>query len=86
MKTKKINCCKDCPYYDGSDREIAQCLHKNGKTGYEYALSRSHFKPDPMPKWCPLKDKNTNHMFVKRNINDEIIQQILLVPTNHYEK
>lgn len=70
-KTLNVDCCRHCPFYDGSDRECARCMHKDGLTGYEHCLSRSHNGPDPIPRWCPIKDGGG--VKVKRNANDEII-------------
>ena len=76
MINKIIDCCKNCPFYDGSDREMAECTHPiSEKRGvYENIVPRSHFKPEPIPKWCPIKDDG--YVKVNRDINDKVISKI----------
>jgi len=76
METREVNCCRNCPFYDGSDREMAICSHLISKKrgAYENIVSRSHFEPEPVEKWCPIK--KDGYIQVKRDINDNIINKI----------
>ncbi len=84
MKTLEITCCRNCPYYDGSDKEMAICSHSNAPKGaYNNIVSRSHYKPEPIPKWCPIID---GKLLIKRDSNDKIISTIKLIITAKIEK
>lgn len=78
-----VDCCRNCPFYDGSDREIANCTHEKAKKGYDGILSRSHFKPEPVPKWCPIINGG---LFVKTNNNGTILSRTKLTLTAKIEK
>lgn len=81
MKTQLIDCCRVCPYYDGSDKEFAECIHSDAPKGaYESIVSRSHFAPEPVEKWCPIKAKG--HIRILRDSNDKIISKTELIVTN----
>lgn len=80
----KINCCKNCPYYDGSNREFAVCDHSDAPKGaYKDIVSRSHHEPEPIPKWCPIKNGG---YLIKRDSNDKIISKKELIITGKFEK
>lgn len=82
-ETKNIDCCRNCPYYDGSNRELAECSHSDAPKGaYDAIVSRSHWKPEPIPKWCPIKNGGT---LVKRDDNDKIISKTTLNITGKIE-
>lgn len=76
MKTVIINCCKNCPFYDGSDREMAICNHPTSKSRgvYNNIVSRSHFKPEPVEKWCPIK--KSGYKKITRDIYDKVTNVI----------
>ena len=79
MDIIKVDCCRNCPFYDGSDREMATCIHTNAPKGaYNAIVSRSHFKPEPIESWCPIKDGTTK---VKRDSNDNIISKTKIIIT-----
>lgn len=75
MRTKIIDCCRNCIFYDGSDKEFAICNHpKSEERGvYNNIVSRSHFGPEPIPKWCPIQ--NGGYIKVKRDIFDKILSK-----------
>lgn len=83
-ETKNINCCANCPYFDGSARnEPSECGHSQAPRGaYENIVPRSHWKPQPIPKWCPIKNGGT---LVKRDDNDKIISKTILNITGKIE-
>lgn len=84
MKVIKVDCCRNCPYYDGSDREFAICTHSDAPKGvYENILSRSHFKPEPIESWCPIKNGT---LIVKRDSNDLIISKTKVLITGKIDK
>lgn len=83
MTKVEINCCRQCPFYDGSDRELAVCSHTGAPKGaYDNIVPRSHWSPDPIPKWCPIKNGGT---LVKRDSNDKIISKKELVITGKFK-
>lgn len=75
IKKIEIDCCRNCPFYSGSNPEFPTCIHPIAeKRGYyNNIVSRSHFKPDPIPKWCPIK--NTGYTQVKRDVYDKVIDK-----------
>lgn len=84
MQTFEINCCRNCPFYDGSDRELAICSHSDRPKGaYKNVVSRSHFRPDPIPKWCPIRN---GAILTKRDDNDKIISKTKLIITGKFEQ
>lgn len=79
MKVTKrnITCCVQCPFYDGYDpKEPPVCDHKNSPDWPDDIVSRSHFKPDPIPKWCPLVKEGGKYTKVVRDAYDNIRQKI----------
>lgn len=82
---KIINCCRNCPLYNGSDKEMAVCTHPTAqKRGvYNNIVSRSHFKPEPIPKWCPIK--KTGYTEIKRDKLDNIISTIKYIIKDNTE-
>ncbi len=75
MKTIEVDCCRNCPFYDGSDREMAICSHTKAPKGvYKNIVSRSHFSPEPIESWCPAIKEDT--FKVKRDSNDNIISKV----------
>lgn len=55
----EVVACVGCPLYDGSARnDPAVCTHPDAPKGaYENTVPRSHFKLEPIPEWCPLRDR-----------------------------
>lgn len=85
MKIEIITCCRECPFYDGSDKEMALCTHPiSEKRGvYNNIVSRSHFKKEPVEEWCPIKEKGYEK--VNRDHNDKIISIILYLVKDNTE-
>lgn len=76
MNTIKVNCCRKCPYFQGSDKEYASCGHSDAPKSYDGIVPRSHFRPEPIPKWCPIKNE---HIIVKRDSNDNIVSKTKII-------
>lgn len=84
MNIIKVNCCRNCPFYDGSDKEMAVCGHSDSPKGaYKNIVPRSHFKPEPIPSWCPIKD---GIIKIKRDDNDLIISKDKIIITGEIKK
>ena len=77
MINKIIDCCKNCPFFYGpSGSNPSECTHpiSEKRGAYENIVPRSNFKPEPIPKWCPIKEDG--YLKVNRNINDKVISKI----------
>lgn len=78
-----VSCCRNCPHYDGSDHDFAICGHSDAPKGgyYTKIVSRSHFKPEPIPKWCPMIPLENLNYITKRDSNDQVISRKKIILT-----
>ncbi len=83
-KIIRVDCCRNCPFYDGSDREMAICIHSDAPKGaYKAIVSRSHFGPEPIESWCPIKKGTVK---IKRDSNDTVISKTKIIITGKIKK
>lgn len=76
MKTKIVNCCRNCIFYDGSNHDFPVCTHpvSEQRGVYNNIVSRSHFGPEPVEEWCPIK--KDGYLKIVRDAFDNIINKV----------
>ena len=80
MKTKYVNYCGECPYYNGhvSQGDPPYCSHTSAPEGYDGAVNPAWQCKPEVPKWCPISN---GHIKVQRDSNDNIVSETKLVLT-----